>query len=89
MSSTAAPRAIGLLALTAAIALAAAAPASAATIVVNDEGDAVADDGDCTLREAIVAADTNNGRLTASAPRPSSPSPPPTPRATPPGPSWR
>ena len=38
--------------------LAAAAPA--ATIVVNGSGDAVADDGTCTLREAIVAASANS-----------------------------
>ncbi len=33
--------------------------ASAATIVVNDTGDTAADDGVCTLREAIIAANAN------------------------------
>ncbi|MCC7367111.1 MAG: right-handed parallel beta-helix repeat-containing protein [Chloroflexi bacterium] len=38
--------------------------AQATTITVNDAGDALGDDGSCTLREAIVAANTN----TASGP---------------------
>ena len=33
--------------------------ASASTIVVNDVGDGVADDGTCTLREALAAASSN------------------------------
>src|SRR5438876_495941 len=36
-----------------------AASASAATITVTSTGDATADDGQCTLREAITAANTN------------------------------
>ncbi|MFN0112303.1 MAG: beta strand repeat-containing protein [Blastocatellia bacterium] len=32
---------------------------SAATILVNDSGEAVANDGKCTLREAIIAANSN------------------------------
>ena len=32
---------------------------AAATITVNDAGNAVANDGKCTLREAITAANTN------------------------------
>lgn len=35
------------------------APAAAATITVNTNGDATADDGVCTLREAIIAANTD------------------------------
>jgi hypothetical protein len=35
------------------------AAAQAATIVVNDGGDMAADDGTCTLREAIASADAN------------------------------
>ena len=37
----------------------AATAASAATLTVNSTGDAAADDGECTLREAITAASTN------------------------------
>ena len=37
----------------------AAAPAMAATIIVNSTGDTAANDGTCTLREAITAANTN------------------------------
>ncbi|HEY6895516.1 MAG TPA: CSLREA domain-containing protein, partial [Rhodanobacteraceae bacterium] len=37
----------------------AAAPAAGTTITVNSSGDAAADDGECTLREAITAASTN------------------------------
>ena len=33
--------------------------ASASTIVVNDVGDGIADDGTCTLREALAAASSN------------------------------
>src|SRR5260221_1261332 len=36
-----------------------AAPLRAATITVNSTADVVADDGQCTLREAIIAANTN------------------------------
>jgi CSLREA domain-containing protein len=45
--------------LATAIAVALAGAASAATITVNSGGDAAADDGACTLREAIAAASTN------------------------------
>ena len=43
------------------LALAALVPASArgATILVNSADDTVADDGQCTLREAITAANTD------------------------------
>ena len=44
---------------TAAALIASAPAASAATITVNDAGDTTADDGVCTLREAITAANTN------------------------------
>ena len=39
--------------------LLAAGPARAATITVNSAADAAANDGQCTLREAIIAANTN------------------------------
>ena len=51
-------RSIHLLAA-AAIALASCIGAQAATITVNNVTDTVADDGVCTLREAIIAANTN------------------------------
>jgi CSLREA domain-containing protein len=41
------------------LALLAAHPTQASTITVNRSGDTVADDGNCTLREAITAANTN------------------------------
>jgi CSLREA domain-containing protein len=34
-------------------------PSSATTIAVNSTGDAAANDGTCTLREAITSANTN------------------------------
>ena len=34
-------------------------PAGAATITVNTTGDTIADDGTCSLREAVIAANTN------------------------------
>ena len=37
-----------------------ASPAQAATITVNSLADTTADDGQCTLREAITAANTDN-----------------------------
>ena len=49
---------------------------SAATIVVNSVADTVADDGSCTLREALAAATTNvasgatPGECTAGEPLP-------------------
>ncbi len=45
--------------VTAVTLIATAASANAATITVNDGGDTTADDGACTLREAITAANTN------------------------------
>jgi CSLREA domain-containing protein len=49
-------RLLGSLAIVAALA---AGPAAAATITVNSYQDTVADDGECTLREAITAANDN------------------------------
>jgi CSLREA domain-containing protein len=48
-----------------------ASPAQAATITVNSLADTTADDGQCTLREAITAANTDNasGLLRESARR--------------------
>ncbi|MGA9421649.1 MAG: CSLREA domain-containing protein, partial [Rhodanobacteraceae bacterium] len=44
------------------LALSFATPAvNAATIMVNSNADTIADDGVCTLREAIASADTNIG----------------------------
>ncbi len=48
-----------LSAIAGALALLAAFPAGAATITVNSTSDAAANDGVCTLREAIIAANTN------------------------------
>ena len=54
------PSARRLVGASLAIALLVAAPgALASTITVNSTADTVADDGACTLREAIVAANTN------------------------------
>lgn len=55
-------RSLAVLALAAALVPLAAAPAAAAVpapIVVNSLGDVAADDGACTLREAILAGNTN------------------------------
>ncbi len=49
----------GVPAIAAAVLFLAASPAGAATITVNGTSDAAANDGVCTLREAIIAANTN------------------------------
>ena len=49
---------VGLVALVA-VFLAQGQPAYAVTITVNSTGDVIADDGVCTLREAITAANTD------------------------------
>ena len=51
--------ALGLLAILALLLVFSAQPAAAAGIVVNSAADTVADDGVCTLREAITAANTD------------------------------
>ncbi len=48
-----------LLPLAALLVLAVVGSAGAATITVNTNADVEADDGDCTLREAIIAANTD------------------------------
>jgi len=45
--------------IAAAVAITALSSAGAATITVNSNSDTVADDGQCTLREAVIAANTN------------------------------
>jgi CSLREA domain-containing protein len=51
---------LAALALAFVLTLALASPAQAATITVNSTNDTAADDGACTLREAITAANTNS-----------------------------
>ena len=47
-------------------------PAMGASILVNTTADAIADDGQCSLREAIIAAntDTASGALPGECPAP-------------------
>jgi CSLREA domain-containing protein len=53
------PFVVGLVLAVAAMALVLASPAHAATLSVNSTADEVANDGACTLREAIIAANTD------------------------------
>src|SRR3954463_8561701 len=52
-----------VLSLAGAVALALPAGASGASIPVTIKGDTVADDGQCSLREAVQAANTNTANL--------------------------